>query len=218
MEDIKLIARKRDSRGSSNARRLRNSGSLPGVVYGEGKEADVVEIDTHIFEQLLHHHTSETIITTIELEGEGEVQVLVKDVQRHPTTGDVMHVDLVKIVAGQVIHVDIMLNFVGEAAGVKEGGLLEQVMHSIPIECLPKDLVESIEVDVSEMGIGNTMCISDLNLSSAFTPLVEEDAIVVAVAEPRLEEAEEAAEEGLAEEGEGAEPEVISEKKEGETE
>ena len=211
MEDTKLKAVKRDLHGSSNARRLRRSGNLPGVVYGEGKEAASVEIETHAFEQLLHHHASETMITSIDLDGK-EIQVLVKAVQRHPATGKVIHVDLMKIVAGQAIQVDILLSFVGEAAGVKEGGLLEQVMHSIPIECLPKDLVESIEVDVSGMGIGDTLCVSDLKLGSVLKPLLELESILTTVAEPRVEEEPEE-EEALEEEGEGAEPEVISEKK-----
>ena len=210
MKDTKLIAKNRDLQGSSNSRRLRKAGSLPCVVYGEGKEASAIQIETHAFEQLLHHHATETLITEIALEGAAEIQVLVKDVQRHPVSGDIIHVDLLKIVAGQAIQVDILVALVGEAAGVKEGGVIEQVMHSIAIECLPKDLIESIEVDISEMGIGDVLCISDLNLSSKYKTQVGEDAIVVSVVEPR---AEEEPEEEVDEAVEGAEPEVISEKK-----
>jgi large subunit ribosomal protein L25 len=210
MENTKLIGKNRDLRGSSNARRLRNTGKLPCVVYGEGKEATAIEIETHAFEQLLHHHASDTMITEIALEEGGEIQVLVKDVQRHPVSGDVLHVDLLKIVAGQVIQVDILLELVGEAAGVKEGGVIEQVMHALAIECLPQDLMESIQVDVSEMEIGDTLTIADLNLGGKFKTLVEDDAIVASVAEPR---AEEEPEEEVVEGVEGAEPEVITEKK-----
>jgi large subunit ribosomal protein L25 len=211
MVDTKLIAKNRDLQGSSNSRRLRKAGNLPCVVYGEGKEAIPVQIEMHAFEQLLHHHATETLITKVALEGAGDVQVLVKDVQRHPVTGDVMHVDLLKIVAGQTIQVDILLELVGEAVGVKGGGVMEHVMHSIAIECLPKDLVESIEVDVSEMEVGDTLCVSDLNLGSKFKTVIEDEAIVAAVAEQRAEEEPE--EEAAEEEAEGAEPEVISEKK-----
>lgn len=210
MKDTKLIAKNRDLQGSSNSRRLRKAGSLPCVVYGEGKEAAAIQIETHAFEQLLHHHTTETLITEIALEGAGEIQVLVKDVQRHPVSGDIIHVDLLKIIAGQTIQVDILVELVGEAAGVKEGGVIEQVMHSVAIECLPKDLIESIEVDISDMGIGDSLCVSDLNLGNKLRTQVEEDAIVVSVAEPR---AEEEPEEEVVEGVEGAEPEVISEKK-----
>jgi large subunit ribosomal protein L25 len=211
MEDTKLIAQKRNQQGSSNARRMRRAGSLPGVVYGEGKEAVPIQIDTHTFEELLHHHATETLITEIALEGTGDISVLVKDIQRHPVSGDILHVDLLKIIAGQVIQVDILLSLVGEAAGVKEGGVMDQVMHSIAIECLPKDLVETIEVDVSEMAIGDALCVSDLNLGSKFATSIEADSIVASVAMPRAEEEPE--EEELAEVAEGAEPEVINEKK-----
>ncbi len=211
MEDAKLIAKKRDLQGTSNSRRMRRAGSLPGIIYGEGKEASPVQLDMHAFEELLHHHATETLITEIAMDGAGDVSVLVKDVQRHPVKGSILHVDRLKIIAGQAIQVDILLSLVGEAAGVKEGGILDQVMHSISIECLPRNLVESIEVDVSEMGIGDTLCVADLALGTKFTTTIEEDAIVASVAVPRAEEEPE--EEGLADAAEGAEPEVISEKK-----
>ena len=211
MEDTKLIAKKRELQGSSNSRRMRRAGTLPGVIYGEGKEATPVQLDMHAFEELLHHHTSETMITEIVLEGSGDLSVLVKDVQRHPVTSDVMHVDLLKIVAGQVIQVDILLSLVGESAGAKEGGVVDQVMHSIAVECLPKDLVESIEVDITEMEIGDSLCVSDLGLGTTFVTTIEADAIVATVATPRSEEEPE--EEGIAGAVEGAEPEVITEKK-----
>ena len=99
MEDTKLIAKKRDLQGSSNSRRLRKSGNLPGVIYGEGEEAVPVQIETHAFEQLLHHHASETILVDIEVEGEGNVSVLVKDVQHHPVTSELVHVDMQKVAA-----------------------------------------------------------------------------------------------------------------------
>ncbi len=211
MEDTKMIAKKRDLQGSSNARRMRRAGSLPAVVYGEGKEASSIQLDTHAFEELLHHHTSETIITEIAMEEGGDTSVLVKDVQRHPVNGSILHVDLQKIIAGQAIQVDILLSLVGEAEGVKEGGVLDQVMHSISVECLPRNLVESIEVDVSEMNIGDSLCVADLALGTKFITTLEDDAIVASVAMPRAEEEPE--EDGLGAAAEGAEPEVINEKK-----
>jgi len=214
MEDTKLIAKKRDRYGSSNARRIRKAGSLPAVIYGAEKETVSVEIDMHAFERILHHSASESIIIDIELEGEGDLSVLVKDVQHHPVNEGITHADLFRIVAGQVIEVGIALELVGEPAGVNAGGVLDQIMHSIAIECLPKDLVDSITLDVSGLEIGDTMCVSDLNLGSEFRALVEDDAIVASVAAPRAEEEPEEEElaEG-AEAAEGAEPEVISEKK-----
>lgn len=210
MEDTKLIAKKRDLQGSSNSRRMRRAGTLPGVIYGDGEAATAIELNMHDFEQLLHHHTSETMLVEMTVEGEGDVTVLVKDVQHHPVTSDPMHVDMQKIAANKPIQVDIQLEPVGEAAGVKAGGTLDLVMHTIAIECLPGDLVESIEVDVSEMEIGDSLQVSDLKLASTLKLLGDEDAIVVSVSAPRAEEEE--TEEG-SEDIAGAEPEVINEKK-----
>lgn len=210
MENTKLIAKKRDLEGSSNARRIRGAGSLPAVIYGDEKESVSVEINTHDFEQILHHSASESVIVDIELEGEGSVSVLVKDVQHHPVSSDLLHVDLMRVAANKPIHVDILVELVGEAAGVKEGGSVDHVMHSIGVECLPGDLVDTFEVDISEMEIGSVLHVSDLKLGAKFKLLVDEKAIVATIAAPRAEEEEEEVVEGA---DASAEPEVITEKK-----
>ena len=205
MEKTKLIVKKRDLEGTSNTRRLRRTGALPGVIYGGDKDASSISLDAHIFEQMLHHSASESVIIEIDLEGEGDVSALIKDIQRHPVTHDAVHVDLLRIVAGHAIHVTIPLEFVGEAAGVNAGGILDQVMHEIAVEVLPRNLVDSFEVNVSELEIGESIHVSDLKLGANFNLLVDETAIVASVAAPRVEaEVEEAA---------AAEPEVINEKK-----
>ncbi|HSR88564.1 MAG TPA: 50S ribosomal protein L25 [Pontiella sp.] len=207
MEDKKLIAKKRSLEGSSNARRMRSSGKLPGVVYGSGQPPVSIEIDLHDFEQILHHHTSESLLIDINLEGEGDLPVLVKDVQHHPVSSELIHVDLLRVEANKPISVDIALELVGEAAGVKAGGILDHVMHSIAVECLPGDLVESFGVDVSGLEIGQSLHVSDLNIDSRYKLLVDEEAIVAGVSGPKTEEEEETEEAG-------AEPEVITQKKE----
>ena len=211
MEETKLIAKKRDLQGSPNSRRMRKAGILPAVVYGDGEAAMPVQIETHAFEQLLHHHTSETLLVDIDIEGEGSSSVLVKEVQHHPVTSELVHVDLQKVSANKPIQVEITVEIVGEAEGVKAGGVLDLIMHTLAVECLPGDLVESLQVDVSELEIGTSLHASDIKLGAKLKLLTDPEAIVVAVAEPRTEvEPEE--EEG-AEGEEGAEPEVISERK-----
>jgi large subunit ribosomal protein L25 len=210
MKDTKLSAKKRDLQGSSNSRRLRKTGSLPGVIYGEGKEATAIQLDTHAFEQLLHHHASETVLVEIDLEGEGVISALVKDVQHHSVSSALIHVDLQKVIAGKLMQVDIAVELSGEAAGVKSGGVLDHVMHSITVECFPRHIVESVEIDVSEMEIGTALHVSDLDLGANFKIMADEDAIVAAVAEPRVEVEEE--EEEVSADA-AAEPEVINEKK-----
>ncbi len=209
MEDTKLIAKKRDLEGSSNARRLRTAGSLPGIVYGAGKDPVSVVVDLHNFEQILHHHSSESVLIEVEIEGEGNASVLVKDVQHHPVTSELLHVDLMRVEANKPIHVDIAIELVGESKGVKAGGVLDHVMHSVAVECLPADLVETFEVKVADLEIGQSLHVSDLDLGSKYKVLVDEDAIVAAVHGPTVEEEPEEGEEAAA-----GEPEVIGEKKE----
>ena len=209
MEESRLIAKKRELQGSANARRLRRTGNLPAVIYGDGKDGLSIQLDTHDFELLLHHHSSETVLVDIEIEGEGAISALVKDVQHHPVTGEVMHVDLQKMDAKKAIQVEIPVELVGEAEGVKSGGLLELVMHEIAVECLPGDLQESIEIDISGMEIGDALHLGDLDLGSKFKLMGDPEAIIVVVSEPHLE-TEESDEEG---EPSATEPEVISEKK-----
>ncbi|MEI6891589.1 MAG: 50S ribosomal protein L25 [Pontiella sp.] len=205
MEDTKLIAKKRDLEGTSNSRRMRALGTLPGVLYGSSEGPVSIEVNAHKFGIVLNHHTSESMILEIELDGV-DVSVLVKEIQRHPVSSDLIHVDFQRVVAGEVMHMDVLLELVGEPEGVKAGGTLDQVMHSIGIECLPKDLVEVIEIDVSDLAIGSNLHISDLGIDSKFKVLVDESAIVCSVAGPKVESEDD--EEGA----ESGEPEVITEK------
>jgi len=208
MKNTKLIAKKRELEGTSNARRLRKSGFVPAVVYGGDKEPVSAELNTHDFEQILHHHSSESVVIDITLDGEGDISVLVKAVQHHPVTADVMHVDFQRVVVGQVMHLEIPVELVGDAAGVKEGGVIDHVMHSLLVECLPRDIVESIKVDISDMNIGDALHASDLDLGDKFKALVDDSVIIATIAGPTVEEDEEGAV------ATSAEPEVITEKKE----
>ena len=136
---------------------MRHAGLLPGVIYGADVNPLAVELEMHAVEQVLHHHASETILVDIDLEGEGSVSVLLKEVQHHPVSGALLHVDLQRVAANQTLQVEVSLELVGEPEGVKLGGLLDQVMHTILVECLPADLPETVNVDVSEdinMGMG----------------------------------------------------------------
>ena len=208
MEDTKLIVKKRDLEGSSNARRLRKTGFVPAVVYGDEKEPVSVKIDTHAFGQLLHHHASESLLIDIEIEDEGTLSVLVKDVQHHPVSDDILHVDLMRVSANKPIAVDISLELVGEAAGVQAGGVVDHVMHAIGVECLPGDLVETFEIDISALEIGDALHVSDLKLGAKFKILVDGEAIVATVAAPKVDVEEDEVSDAA------AEPEVITEKKE----
>ena len=206
MEAQQISVKKRSLEGSSASRRMRHAGLLPGVIYGIDSNPLAVELETHALEQVLHHHASETILVDIDLEGEGSVSVLLKEVQHHPVSGALLHVDLQRVAANQTLQVEVSLELVGEPEGVKLGGLLDQVMHTILVECLPADLPETVNVDVSELEIGSALHVSDLKLGNKVVVLSDTDAVVASVSAPKVEQEEDA------DEDVEAEPEVITEK------
>lgn len=209
--DAKITVQNRDLKGSANARRLRRDGWVPGVIYRDGAEARPVSLPKHEFEQLLHHHTSEHVMIRIEIGGKEE-SVLLKEVQHDAMTGGVEHVDLQEVAMDKKLHIEVPVELIGEAEGVKnQGGVLDHLLHEIEISCFPADIPESINVDVSAMKLGDILTVKDIRIdASKITILVDGEVGVAAVSLPKVAE-EPAAEEGAA--AAGAEPEVIREKK-----
>jgi len=211
--DAKLMVTSRELKGSSNARRMRRAGFIPGVIYSEGSAAHEVSLSKHDFEQMLNHHAGEQMMIKIELDG-AEESVLLKDVQHNVMTGGTLHVDLQKVALNKKLRVQISIELVGEAEGVKsEGGVLDHLLHQVEVECLPDDILEKIEVDVSELKMGEMLSIKDIQLdASTYRIMMDDDVGVASVSVPRVLEA--SSEEGGEGEGEvSAEPEVINEKK-----
>jgi len=220
--DAKLIVTSRELKGSPNARRMRLDGLIPGVIYSDGGEARSISLPKHDFEQMLHHHAGEQMMIKIELDGK-ESSVLLKDVQHNMMTGGTIHVDLHEVSMTKKLRVQISIELVGEAEGVKsEGGVLDHLLHSVEVECLPGDILEKIELDVSELKLNEMLHIKDINLdSSKYEIVMDEEVAVASVSVPRvveepedgLEEGEEGAEGEDGAEGAPTEPEVINEKK-----
>ncbi|MBU0676769.1 MAG: 50S ribosomal protein L25 [Verrucomicrobia bacterium] len=217
-EETKILATKREAGGTSEARGLRREGRIPAVVYTSGKAAKSVALNERDFEAMLRHHTSENVIVDLDIEGDKVRHVLLKEVQHHPVSGSILHIDFYEVKKGQKIKVDIPVELVGEPIGVtRDGGVLEHVLREVEVECLPKDLVEQFALDVSGLEIGDHLLVKDLAVDpSKYELLTDEDLAVAAVAAPRL--VEEVTEEEGAEGAAGAEPEVIGEKKEDESE
>ncbi len=204
-----VAAKKREKTGSAEARRMRLAGRLPGVVYNNKGEASHIELVLHDFERLLQHHTSENLIVDLTVDGAAAGKALLKEVQHDPITGYVVHVDLMAISMTQKLRLHIEITPVGQPAGVEAGGIMEQVLRSVEVECLPADLVEDFKVDVSALKIGDSMLVRDLELGDKYTVITSGALAVVAVAQPREEEAapDAAAATGVAA---GTEPEVIA--------
>jgi large subunit ribosomal protein L25 len=195
-EEIRVAAVGREEAGSADARRLRRAGWLPAVISNEKGQSRLIKLNLHDFDIMLQHHTSDNLMINVDVDGNPGGKVLLKEVQHHPVSGEVLHVDFVEVSMTRKMRVEMPVALSGEPVGVtQEGGILEQMLREVEVECLPGDLVEQFEVDVSHLGIGDALMVGDLNVSNAFTVITAPDVAVAAVVAPRVEEEEVPAEE-----------------------
>lgn len=205
-----LTVTKREAVGSRPIRRLRSAGQVPGVVYGRDMKPVSVLVTHRDLIKLLHSSTGEHSLVTLKLDGGGswEKPVLVQDIQHDPVDGRPVHVDFHAILLTERLKVKVPLVLKGEPMGVKqEGGILEQFLREIEVECLPTEIPAHVEFDVTALSIGNTIHVSDLTAPANAKITSEPEGAVAAVLAPKVEKPEEAAEAVT-------EPEVIREKKE----
>jgi len=205
MGDVKFAIEPRDTRGKGGARRLRQRGMAPGVVYGGGREATSIAFDVAAFERLLA--TSHGGVNTlIDLEGDSPAAgrtVLAKELQREPVRGKITHVDFLEIDLKAKIEVAVPIHLIGSAAGVVLGGVLDQQQREVVLLCMPDAIPDDIEVDVSGMELGDSLHIRDLAVPAGVEFHTDDSLTVATVLVPRgLKEDEEQAEgEGEGEEG-----------------
>lgn len=187
-----LKAQKREVAGSAAARRLRHAGSIPAELYGDQGNTSI-QLNTHDFSLMLKRH-GEHQVMALEVDGKSAGHVLIKDVQHDPIKGGIIHADFVTVSMDKVVEVSLPIELTGEPAGVKTGGILEQQLSEIEVECLPGDMVDSIPVDVSGLQVGDHLCVSDLKLPVGFKVLADGEIVVASVALPAAEKAEESEE------------------------
>ena len=220
MKETKLTAKTRAEKGSASAGRLRRTGWFPAVVYGEGRPGLDIQLNEHDFVVMLRTHRSENMIVDLTVEGRDKpVKVMLKAMQHHPLTGRIIHVDFYEVSMTRKIEIEVPVKLVGVPTGVaNEGGILEHVLRTLDVLCLPGDMVEEFELDVADLHIGKTLRVRDVKVDEAkFKVLSDPDQVVAAVAAPRTEEEEKAATEAEAAVA-AAGPEVLTEKKEEEGE
>jgi large subunit ribosomal protein L25 len=203
MADAALKIEKRSDSGKVKARRLRKTGKIPAIIYGEDQETTSLMLDRHAFEMMLkQHHT----LVHLDLDGT-TIDTIVRDIQRHPVSGNILHVDFFTVKKGHKLTLSVSLNYKGTAIGTKTGGIFQSVKNDIEISVLPKDIPNYIEVDISHLEIGDNIRVKDI-LQDNIEFLDDPEDVICGVQAPRsIEEVE--AEEELEEE-ESAEPEVIT--------
>ena len=231
MEEIILEIQPREELGKNKVKGLRGKGFIPAVIYAEGKKSQAIKVSHRQLWQLIHQHRLESMVINLKMHpvrktssagaelsnGVQDAQkqkgrpCLIKEIQYDPVKGDIIHVDFNEISLTKVIKVNVPVVAKGEPIGVKqEGGSLEHILWEIEVECLPTDIPKDIEVDVSQLKIGDAIHIKDITFPPNIKVLNAPEAIVFSLTAPLKEEVAAPAVEGE----EKQEPEVIKEKKE----
>ncbi len=210
LEQNILEAQPRDPGTKNDARRVRKEGKIPAVVYGAGKDSVSVSVDPRHVTRILNSETGHNTIFDLTLSGGEHTKAMIVDWQYEPIKGRLLHIDLKRIAMDKVLRVSVPIFTVGEAAGVKqEGGILEQMLREVEIECLPADIPSHIDVDVSGLTFGKVLRVSDLPHSDKIKFLTDENQPVAHVTSVK-EEVVATPEAAAAEAGATpAEPEVI---------
>jgi large subunit ribosomal protein L25 len=197
-ERVKLEVKERERRGTRESRRLRKEGLIPGVLYGNGKESHAISIPERELRRALTGSGGTHAILDVVLEGKKSAHPsILKDFQRDKVRDRVIHVDLQEVRLDQPIQATVSVHLVGEAQGSKEGGVLSQVQREVNVEALPMEVPEHLELDVSEMAIGDTLRLTDLPRREGVTLLDDPETVLATVTMPtRVEEPEEELEEG----------------------
>jgi len=216
MEEIALTVAARTGIGKGRSRRLRRSGKIPGVFYGPTAAAVPLEVDTKDFvTHVASREGAHLIRFQSSVEALAQKVALLREVQTHPVSGDVLHVDFYEVDLTKRLQVRVPLHFTGRPKGVVGGGIMQPVLRDIEVECLPTDIPQFIEVDVSDLDIHDAVHLADLQMPSNVSAIFESNDAVVTVLPPTVEEAKEAepTEEGVVA-AEGAAAEGAAESKE----
>ncbi len=213
-QEIIVRAERREGRGKNDARRLRAAGMVPLTLYGGDGEPLSAVAPLRDLAAILRSEAGHNTIFTLDVAGIGASEVMFYDRQIDPVRGRLVHADLRRLVRGQKIEVTVPLHLTGEPAGVREGGLLEQLLREVEVRCQPRDIPEAIDVDVSNLGIHDVLHVSDIPADERIEILTPPETVLATVGVVREEEVEEA----LTPEEGAAEPEVIGKGKKEEEE
>ncbi len=209
-----LRATRRYETGKGVARRLRAAGKVPAVLYGKDQESISLTIDAREALHLFYSISVENTIVNVQIDDDKEeLETLVREIQMHPFRPDLIHVDFYSIERGVALEVDIPANYIGTPQGVRDGGVLEVILHELRVKCIPSLIPDTIEIEISGLDIGDSIHASEISTDEGVELLTDPGQTLCLVSAPRVEEEEE--EEELVEGDEGFEPEEGAEGEEG---
>lgn len=191
MNQVSLKARQRTDTGKQGAKSLRRDGALPAVVYGRGESSTPLTLDYREFEGFLRKTRGESVVINLEIEGMEDKKALLRDLQRDYLRNQLLHADFQQISMSDRITTEVSLVMIGQPVGVtRDGGVLDQSLRVVEISCVASEIPEHLEVDISELGMGDTIHISDLSFENVEIE-TDGEVAVVSVLTPMAEEPEE---------------------------
>ncbi|MEN9535626.1 MAG: 50S ribosomal protein L25 [Luteolibacter sp.] len=179
-----LKAAPRARTGSGRLNQMRREGWLPSVIYGRGTENINLKVDAKSFAEVIAHSSSENIVVNLEIEGQQTRLAFLQAIQHDPISGAALHADFLAIDDKTEITAHIPAHLNGESPGVKLGGVIEQYIHAIEITCLPDDLPETIEVDISSLNLGDSLHLGDIKYPKGVRPTHAAEVVVVHIGKP----------------------------------
>lgn len=206
MAKVNLGAAPRQGGGKGVARKLRSTGRVPAVLYGHGEEPRPLSVNAHDLGLLIGSISVDNTIVTLDIEGEGSQDVLLRDVQMHPYKPEALHVDFFHVHAGEKVHVKVPVRLLGTPVGVHtDGGVLDHVLYEVDVECLPANIPDAVEIDVSNLGLGESVRVSEIPARDGVKFLQDAELPIASVVASR---------QGVSDaDAEAAEPEVLRARK-----
>jgi large subunit ribosomal protein L25 len=183
--EVTLRAEPRSATGKGSARQARMAGRVPAILYGRGIVPTPLAVDSKQIGHALHTEAGANVLVNLEVEGGRRYLTMVREVQRHPVRGHLLHVDFVNTARDVKTHAEVPLQITGESRGVREGGVIEHHLWELRVEALPTDIPSSLEADISHLGIGDHLRVADVTPPPGVDIVSEPDEIILSVVEPQ---------------------------------